>query len=55
MTNYICPIMHTVMVRDDVHREHPWMTRRIFKTIYEAGDLTIDGVYDTDARRLSVP
>jgi 4,5-dihydroxyphthalate decarboxylase len=51
----IFPIMHTVVVRDDVYREHPWVTRSIYRAFCEARDLAIDGLYDTDALRLSLP
>src|SRR5262249_37278348 len=51
----IFPIMHTVVVRDDVYRQHPWVTRSIYRAFCEARDLAIDGLYDTDALRLSLP
>lgn len=51
----IFPIMHTVVVRDDVHREHPWVARSLYKAFCEARDLAIDGLYETDALRVSLP
>jgi 4,5-dihydroxyphthalate decarboxylase len=51
----IFPIMHTVVVREDVHREHPWVARSIYKAFLAARDLAIDGLYDTDALRVSLP
>ena len=51
----IFPIMHTVVLRDDVYREHPWAARSIYRAFCEARDLAIDGLYDTDALRLSLP
>ena len=51
----IFPIMHTVVVREDVHREHPWVARSIYKAFLTARDLAIDGLYDTDALRVSLP
>lgn len=51
----IFPIMHTVVVRDDVHREHPWVAESMYKAFCEARDLAVDGLYDTDALRLSLP
>ena len=51
----IFPIMHTVVVRDDIYREHPWVARSIYRAFCEARDLAIDGLYDTDALRLSLP
>jgi 4,5-dihydroxyphthalate decarboxylase len=51
----IFPIMHTVVVRDDVYREHPWVTGSIYKAFCEARDVAVEGLYDTDALRLSLP
>lgn len=51
----IFPIMHTVVLRDDVHREHPWAARSIYRAFCEARDLAVEGLYDTDALRLSLP
>ena len=51
----IFPIMHTVAIREDVHREHPWVAASLYKAFCEARDLAIDGLYDTDALRLSLP
>ena len=51
----IFPIMHTVVIRDDVYREHPWVARAIFKAFCEARDLAVNGLYDTDALRLALP
>jgi len=51
----IFPIMHTVVVREDVHREHPWVAASIYQAFCAARDLAVDGLYDTDALRLSLP
>jgi 4,5-dihydroxyphthalate decarboxylase len=51
----IFPIMHTVVVRDDVHREHPWVAASLYRAFCEARDLAVNGLYDTDALRLSLP
>ena len=51
----IFPIMHTVAIRDDVYREHPWVARSIFRAFCEARDLAVSGLYDTDALRLTLP
>jgi 4,5-dihydroxyphthalate decarboxylase len=51
----IFPIMHTVVVREDVQREHPWVARSIYQAFCEARDLAVNGLYDTDALRLSLP
>jgi 4,5-dihydroxyphthalate decarboxylase len=51
----IFPIMHTVVVRDDVHRDHPWVARSIYNAFCNARDLAVNGLYDTDALRISLP
>ena len=51
----IFPIMHTVVLRDDVYREHPWAARSLYRAFCEARDLAVNGLYDTDALRLSLP
>jgi 4,5-dihydroxyphthalate decarboxylase len=51
----IFPIMHTVVVRDDVHRENPWAAASLYKAFVQARDLAVDGLYDTDALRVALP
>jgi 4,5-dihydroxyphthalate decarboxylase len=51
----IFPIMHTVVVREDVHREHPWVAKSIYKAFSEAKAIALDGLYDTDALHLALP
>ena len=51
----IFPIMHTVLLREDVYRAHPWAARSIYRAFVAARDLAVDGLYDTDALRLALP
>ena len=51
----IFPIMHTVVLRDDIYREQPWAARSIYRAFCQARDLAVNGLYDTDALRLSLP
>ncbi|MGA7487047.1 MAG: PhnD/SsuA/transferrin family substrate-binding protein [Xanthobacteraceae bacterium] len=51
----IFPIMHTVVLREDVHRAHPWAARSIYQAFVRARDLAVDGLYDTDALRVALP
>ena len=51
----IFPIMHTVVVREDVHREHPWAAASLYQAFCAARDLAVDGLYDTDALRVALP
>ena len=51
----IFPIMHTVVLRRDVHEAHPWAARNLFAAFEAAKNVAIDGLYDTDALHLSLP
>jgi 4,5-dihydroxyphthalate decarboxylase len=51
----IFPVMHTVVLREDVYREHPWAAKSIYQAFMRARDLAIDGLYDTDALRVALP
>jgi 4,5-dihydroxyphthalate decarboxylase len=51
----IFPIMHTVVLRADVYRAHPWAARSIYRAFAEARDLALNGLYDTDALRVALP
>ncbi len=47
--------MHTVVLREDVYREHPWAARSLYQAFCRARDLAVDGLYDTDALRVALP
>ena len=51
----IFPIMHTVALREDVHREHPWAAKSIYEAFVAARDIAVAGLYDTDALRVALP
>jgi len=51
----IFPIMHTVVIRDDIYRKHPWVASSLYAAFRRARDLTIEGLYDTDALRVALP
>lgn len=51
----IFPIMHTIVLREDVHRAHPWAARSLYAAFRQARDLAIGGLYDTDALRVALP
>jgi 4,5-dihydroxyphthalate decarboxylase len=51
----IFPIMHTVVVREDVHREHPWVAKSIYKAFCEAKEVAVETLYDTDALMVALP
>ena len=52
---HIFPIMHTVVLREDIHRAHPWAARSLYQALRKARDLAVEGLYDTDALRLALP
>jgi 4,5-dihydroxyphthalate decarboxylase len=51
----IFPIMHTVVIRQDVYDANPWIAGNLYTAFCEARDLAVKGLYDTDALRLSLP
>jgi 4,5-dihydroxyphthalate decarboxylase len=51
----IFPIMHTVVIREDVYKENPWVAGSIYRAFCQARDLAVNFLYDTDALRLSLP
>jgi 4,5-dihydroxyphthalate decarboxylase len=51
----VFPIMHTVVLREDVYRAHPWAASSIYQAFVNARDLAVDGLYDTDALRVALP
>ena len=51
----IFPIMHMVVVREDVHREPPWVASSLYRAFTEAKDLAVNRLYDTDALALTLP
>jgi 4,5-dihydroxyphthalate decarboxylase len=51
----IFPIMHTVALREEVYRAHPWAAQSLYRAFCAARDLAVDGLYDTDALRIALP
>ena len=51
----IFPIMHTVVIREDVHRANPWVAPSLYRAFCQARDVAVRGLYDTDALHLSLP
>jgi 4,5-dihydroxyphthalate decarboxylase len=51
----IFPIMHTVVIREALYREQPWIAKALYDAFCKARDIAVDGLYDTDALRLSLP
>jgi len=51
----IFPVMHTVVLRADVHAQHPWAARSIYQAFCAAKELAVAGLYDSDALALALP
>jgi 4,5-dihydroxyphthalate decarboxylase len=51
----IFPIMHVVVLREDVYKAHPWAARSIYQAFAAAKNLALGGLYDTDALQLALP
>jgi 4,5-dihydroxyphthalate decarboxylase len=51
----IFPIMHTVVLREDIHKEHPWAAASLYRAFCAAKELATEGLYDTDALQLALP
>jgi 4,5-dihydroxyphthalate decarboxylase len=52
---HIFPIMHTAVIRADLHREQPWVARSLYRAFCDARDMAVEGLYDTDALRVALP
>lgn len=51
----IFPIMHTLVIREDVYKEHPWVAISLFKAFSRAKEHAYQMLYNTDAIRLTLP
>ncbi|MDB5649922.1 MAG: 4,5-dihydroxyphthalate decarboxylase [Hyphomicrobiales bacterium] len=51
----IFPVMHIVVMREDVHRANPWVAKALYTAFSRAKDAALHGLYDTDALHLSLP
>lgn len=51
----IFPIMHTVVLRREVYRTHPWVARSLYKAFAEAQRRTYEDLYETAALKVMLP
>jgi 4,5-dihydroxyphthalate decarboxylase len=51
----IFPIMHTVVIKKDVHRAHPFVAASLYRAFTAARDHALEPLYDTDALMVSLP
>ncbi len=51
----IFPIMHTVVIRQDVYEANRWIARNLYGAFEEAKDLALDQAYEAGVLRYSMP
>lgn len=51
----IFPIMHTVVIRNDVLRENPWVTQSLYQAFVQAKARAEHELYETDALKVMLP
>ncbi len=51
----IFPIMHTVVLREDVYQKYPWSAQSLYKAYWQAKDLCLDRHLNAPALPVSVP
>ncbi len=47
--------MHTVVIKKDVYRAHPFVAASLYRAFCESRDRAIEPLYDTDALTVSLP
>ena len=51
----IFPIMHTVVIHRDIHRESPEVVSSMYEALVEAKDITMERLYDGGIHRVTLP
>jgi 4,5-dihydroxyphthalate decarboxylase len=51
----IFPIMHTIVIREEVYRAHPFVAHSMYKAFLEAKTLAEGQLYETNALRVMLP
>jgi 4,5-dihydroxyphthalate decarboxylase len=51
----ILPIMHTVVIRKEVHERHPFAAKSLYRAFCKSRDLALEPYYDPDALLVSLP
>ena len=51
----VFPIMHTVVIKEEIVRDHPWITQNLFKAFCEAKAVADAWLRDTQAIRYTLP
>lgn len=51
----IFPIMHTLVIKNEIYEEHPWVADSIFNAWVRAKELAYRELYETDALKITLP
>jgi len=51
----IFPIMHTIVIRQDIYKNYPWVAQSLFKAFSLAKEICLQNLSDTSALRYSLP
>jgi len=51
----IFPIMHTIVLRQDIYHKYPWAAQSLYKAFYLAKQLCMQNLYDTSALKYTLP
>jgi 4,5-dihydroxyphthalate decarboxylase len=51
----IFPVMHILVLREDVHRGHPHVAANLYRAFCKAKQLALQDLYDSDALYLTLP
>jgi 4,5-dihydroxyphthalate decarboxylase len=51
----IFPVMHIMVVRQDVYRDHPWVANSVYRAFREARDVALEALPDSDALHVALP
>ena len=49
------PIMHTVVLKEELHREHPWVARSIFQAMEQSKEWVMTRMRNTGTLRFMLP
>jgi 4,5-dihydroxyphthalate decarboxylase len=51
----IFPIMHVVVIREELYRQHPWIAQSLFKALLEAKNLCVESLYKNNGFHSILP
>ena len=49
------PIMHVIVIKRAIYEKDPWVAQTLYKAFCAAKDLCMEGLYDTNILRVSLP